>query len=121
YERVVFEFAGKDTPGYHVEYVDRPVRRCGSGDTTAVAGDGWLEVHMTPAQAHDAAGKPTAGERERHPGLPVIREIESTCDFEGHVTWVLGVSSPNRYRVLEMSDPSRLVVDVRVEPPRVKP
>src|SRR3990172_2005408 len=32
YDRVVFEFAGDSLPGYHVEYVNRPVVRCGSGD-----------------------------------------------------------------------------------------
>lgn len=115
YERVVFEWAGDAVPGWHVEYVDRPVRRCGSGDPTAIAGDGWLEVRMTPAQAHDDRGRATAGARERHPGQPIIREIESTCDFEGDVTWVIGVASPNRYRVLELASPARLVVDIRTD------
>jgi len=31
------------------------------------------------------------------------------------VTWVLAVQSPNRYRVLELEDPARLVIDVRHE------
>jgi hypothetical protein len=115
YERVVFELAGTTLPGWHVEYVDEPVRQCGSGDPTPIAGDAWLEVRMTPAQAHDDDGKATAGPRELHPALPVIREVESTCDFEGEVTWVLGVSKPNRYRVLELTDPARLVIDVATD------
>ena len=49
---------------------------------------------------------------------PIIREIESTCDFEGEVTWVIGVASPNRYQVLELASPARLVVDVRTDPGR---
>lgn len=113
FDRVVFEFEGSAVPGYHVEYVDRPVIQCGSGEPVEVAGDGWLEVRMIPAQAHTEEGQPTAGERERRLSLPVLKELQSTCDFEAHVTWVLGVASPNRYRVLELSNPARLIVDVR--------
>jgi len=113
WDRVVFEFAGGVVPGYHVEYVDRPVRKCGSGDEAQVAGQGWLEVRITPAQAHDEAGRVTVADRERKLALPVLRELELTCDFEADVTWVLGVASPNRYRVQELSNPARLVVDVR--------
>ena len=113
FDRVVFEFEGSAVPGYHVEYVDRPVIQCGSGEPVEVAGDGWLEVRMIPAQAHTEEGQPTVGERERRLSLPVLKELQSTCDFEAHVTWVLGVASPNRYRVLELSNPARLIVDVR--------
>lgn len=113
WDRVVFEFDGADVPGYHVEYVDRPVRKCGSGDEAQVAGQGWLEVRITPARAHDEAGQVTVAQRERKLSLPVLRELELTCDFEADVTWVLGVASPNRYRVSELSGPARLVVDVQ--------
>lgn len=42
----------------------------------------------------------------------VLRDIERTCDFEAVVTWVLGVSSSRPFRVTELSEPTRLVVDV---------
>lgn len=113
HDRIVFEFPGSALPGYHVEYVDRPVRQCGSGEVVQVAGDGRLQIRMEPAQAHDDQGRPTITQRALSPGLPAIREARLTCDFEGQVTWVLGVSSPNPYRVQELSSPSRLVVDVR--------
>lgn len=111
FDRVVFEF-DSGVPGYHLEYIDQPVRACGSGKVTPVAGDGWLEVRMTPAHAHTEAGEPTIREREMAAGLPVVREIQRTCDFEGTVTYVLGTSTPNRYRVLELKEPARLIVDV---------
>jgi hypothetical protein len=112
FDRVVFEFEGTQLPGYHVEYVDKPVIKCGSGEPTEVAGEGWLQVRLEPAQAH-ADGQVTVAERERKPGLPLLQELELTCDFEGQVTWVLGVKSPHRYRVLELREPARLVVDVQ--------
>lgn len=113
WDRVVFEFEGKEVPGYHLEYVERPVRRCGSGEVAEVAGEGWLEVRLTPARAHTEQGRATVQNRERALDYPVLRELEVTCDFEADVTVVLGVASPNPYRVLELSDPARLVVDVK--------
>ncbi|QRN96420.1 hypothetical protein JRI60_46680 [Archangium violaceum] len=112
FDRVVFQFDGDQVPGYHVEYVDKPVIKCGSGDPTELAGQGWLQVRIQPAQAH-ADGKATVTERERKPALPVLAELEQTCDFEGEVTWVLGVQHPNKYRVMELHGPTRLVVDVQ--------
>lgn len=113
WDRVVFEFDGAAVPGYRVEYVDRPVRQCGSGEETPVAGQAWLEVRVTPARAHTEAGQATLAQREMRLALPVLKEMEQTCDFEADVTWVLGVASPNRYRVSELAGPARLVVDVQ--------
>ncbi len=112
FDRVVFEFDGTQVPGYHLEYVDKPIIKCGSGDPTEVAGQGWLQVRLTPAQAHEG-GQATITERERKAGLPIIQELELTCDFEGEVTWVLGNARPNKYRVMELKEPTRLVVDVQ--------
>jgi hypothetical protein len=112
FDRVVFEFAGTQVPGYHLEYVDKPVRHCASGDEVPVAGQGFLQVRLTPAQAHEG-GTVTVAERERKPALPVIQELKLTCDFEGEVTWVLGNASPRKFRVMELREPTRLVVDVQ--------
>jgi hypothetical protein len=113
FDRVVFEFEGDDLPGYHVEYIDAPVRQCGSGEVVDVAGKGWLAVRTTPAAAHDLAGKPTIPFRERKLKLGVVQELERTCDFEAEVTWVLGVSARNAYRVIELTKPPRLAIDVK--------
>ncbi|MFN2421669.1 MAG: hypothetical protein ABR527_09900 [Gemmatimonadota bacterium] len=113
FDRVAFEFAEPALPGIHVEYVDRPVRDCGAGQVVPIAGDAWLAVRFYPANAHDERGQPTAGPREHMPGLPIVREVERTCDFEAVVEYVLGAASPNRYRVLELANPARIVVDVR--------
>jgi hypothetical protein len=111
FDRVVFEFQG-GVPGFHLEYIDHPVRDCGAGEPQDIAGDAHLEVRMSPANAHTEEGKPTVPGRELKPGLPNVREIQRTCDFEAVVTWVIGVGSPNRYRAFELADPPRLVVDI---------
>ena len=112
FDRVVFEFDGREIPGYHIEYIDKPGHQCGSGNAIAVAGDGWLEVRMY-TQAHDENGRPTVAARELAPNHKTFKEVKQTCDFEGDVTWVAGVASPNKYRVLELKNPARLVIDVK--------
>jgi len=116
YDRVVFEFAGDSAPGYHVEYADRPIRRCGSGDTVSVMGTGYLVVRFEPAQMHDERGNPTVARREWTPRLRAANEIKLVCDFEGQVEWVVGLPARRRYRVLETAAPARVIVDVRHEP-----
>ena len=115
YDRVVFSF---DTlvPGYRIAYVDTSAYHCGSGEPVTVAGDGWLEIEFFPAAAHtDDTWEATIPEQRISYTLPTLREALSTCDFEGYVTWVLGLDKATPYRVLEVTDPARLVVDVQHE------
>lgn len=112
FDRVVFEFAGNRLPGYHIEYSDTPARHCGSGLPVRIAGGGLLSVRMAPARAHDDAGNVTVAERDVTTGLTVIERLAVTCDFEAEVAWVIGVAKPNGYRVLELIEPTRLVIDV---------
>jgi hypothetical protein len=112
YDRVVLEFA-EGSPGYRIEYVDKPVRQCGSGDVEPVEGQGWLSIQLFPADAHTPEGQPTVAPRERLLDLKNVRELQMTCDFEATVTWVVGVRSPNSYRVSELRQPSRLIVDIQ--------
>jgi hypothetical protein len=113
FDRVVLEFAGGELPAHRIEYVDRPVRECGSGRSVAVAGDGWLAITLRPARAHTDEGRSTVQRRNRRLDMPVARQLVFTCDFEAVVQIVLGVGSPNEFRVVELGDPARLIVDVR--------
>jgi hypothetical protein len=113
FDRIVFEFEGDEVPNYTIQYIDKPVRQCGSGNVAQVAGDGWLEVKFKATNAHTEAGQATIAARERRLSLPSLKELEITCDFEAEVVVVLGVASPNPYRVLEFSNPTRVVVDIK--------
>ena len=112
FDRVVFEFQGGDVPGYRIAYVDKAVQ-CGSGEPVKLAGEALLEVQLTPARAHTEAGKPTVRNRERRLDFPSLKELESTCDFEADVTWVLGLGSRKAFRVLALTNPARLVLDIK--------
>jgi hypothetical protein len=113
YDRVVFEFAAGPLPGYHLEYVDAPVYQCGSGNEVSVAGASQLIVRLEPAQAHDDQGNVTIEERQRVLALPALKELSIICDFEAQVEWVAGLAARTPYRVMELSRPPRLVLDVR--------
>ena len=113
FDRIVFELGGGSPPGFHLEYIDKPVRKCGSGEPTAIAGDAWLQVRLEPTNAHTESGAPTIADRKRTVDLEVVTELQQTCDFEAVVSWVLGVKRPNKYRVLTLNEPLRLVVDVQ--------
>jgi hypothetical protein len=113
FDRLVLDFGSDPVPPYHIEYVDSPVRQCGSGEPVPVAGQGWLQVRLRGTQAHDDAGNATVRDRQIAATTPVLREVEIVCDFEGEVEVVMGVQTPNPYRVLVVPTPNRLIVDVR--------
>jgi hypothetical protein len=114
FDRMVIDFGqGATIPGWNIEYIDR-AERCGSGDAVSVAGQGRLRVRLRTAQAHDDAGTPTVRQREMaFNSMGVLREMKMICDFEGDVEILLGVTQPKPYRVLELQNPSRLVIDVQ--------
>lgn len=112
YDRVVFEFEGNALPGYVIEYVDKPVRDCGRGEVVPVNGDGLLMVSLQPANAHTENGQPTVRNAQLNPDSKLLKDLKLICDFEAQVQWTIGLSSPNRYRVLELTNPARLVVDI---------
>lgn len=112
FDRIVFEFDSDGLPQWHASYIEAPVIHCGSGHEVAVDGGAWLQVRFNGANAHTEAGEGTSGEARRTVGLPSVREVVRTCDFEAEVTWVAGVSDALPYRPRVLADPSRLVIDV---------
>ena len=118
FDRVVFEFKGTEMPSFYIEYIGEPITQCGSGNEVELTGKGALEVRFTPAQAHTEDGKPTLffSDNDQNPNYEVIKKVKSTCDFEGNVTWAVGISQANNYRVLELENPVRLAVDIEHKP-----
>lgn len=113
YDRTVFEFEGPRLPGYQVSYVKTPVQDCGSGDDVPVPGKAALQVRFTRAQAHNEQGQATVAQRTFKPALPSVLELARLCAAEGEVTWVLGTTRRAPFRVLELTNPTRLVLDVQ--------
>ncbi|HXT19816.1 MAG TPA: hypothetical protein VN923_03620, partial [Thermoanaerobaculia bacterium] len=75
----------------------------------------WLELRLDPAQAHDAEGRVSIAGGTEQPKLAALRTLELSCDFEGVVSWALGGPRTLPFRVMALSDPPRVVVDVAHE------
>lgn len=112
YDRVVFD-VDRGEPKATIGYVETPVQACGSGTPLQPEGAAALQIRLLGAQAHTDAGEATvAHSREAH-DQPAILETLPTCDFEGEVTWVLGLDDEVPFRAFWLQDPLRLVVDVQ--------
>ena len=111
YDRAVFEFNGP-IPPMLVEYVKQLIAD-GSGLPVPIAGRAIVLVQLSPAQAHDDAGQPTAPARLAT-RLPVVREIASAGDFEAVVTYGIGLAKRTYTRMRTLENPSRLVIDFLV-------
>jgi hypothetical protein len=114
YDRVVIDFKGKAT-GYDVRYVSSPTH-CGSGNKVSVPGTRFLQVTVRPAHAHTDSGANTylgpGRLSAKSTGLPTLKGVRMTCDFEGHVSFVLGLDHKAGFHVSRLSDPTRLYVDI---------
>ncbi|HEU4425907.1 MAG TPA: AMIN domain-containing protein [Pilimelia sp.] len=115
YDRTVFDFAG-GTPNYRVEY--GTLYRGGTGEPIPLEGPADLVVTFNPAYAHDIdTGQPTYDiSRVLNPGLPTLRQIKFGEDFEAYVTAGLGLADRVGFRVFQLHNPDRVVVDVAHQP-----
>ena len=111
FDRVVFDLKG-DAPGYRVEYV-KEVREDGSGKVVDTRGRANLLVRLTPANAHHENGTPTyTGPSRFDVNYSALREVAFAGDFEATVSIALGVRHKNGFRVITLTNPTRIVVDI---------
>jgi hypothetical protein len=110
YDRVLFTFQG-GTPGYRVGYVETV--RDEAGRPLTLPGGADLAVAFAPAQAHRPDGSPTFRGGTVSTDYPGLRQVRFAGDFEGQVTFGVGVAGRGGFRVTELSGPDRVAVDVR--------
>jgi hypothetical protein len=79
------------------------------GEVVTLGGARGLLIVLRNASNHDSF----SGAADVMAGLSAIREARLVGDFEGVVSWGLGVDGPGFVRVLTLTNPSRLVVDVQ--------
>ena len=114
--KVVFEFEEQASgPGFEVSYqpADTAKIEDGSGNLIEVAGEQFLVVKLNPAMTAKIDGedvvKTYTGPR-RLSGSGPVQEVVKTGDFEGVVTWVIGLDRKRPFTT-ETSD-SHLVVEI---------
>jgi hypothetical protein len=91
-----------DPPGYEVAYAPPPFAQDGSGEPVDVAGDAFIVVRLRPAYGYDFVNsRPTYSGPERIPAPDAnhVREVVQLGDFEGVVTWVIGLDAKRPFTV----------------------
>ena len=113
FDRVVFEFKEAQVPGYRIQYVTSPIND-EADRVVKLFGKAFLRIDLNPAVAHSIeTGAPSLGEREKRLNLKTVIEFKQVSDFEGVVSYGLGLSRKKPFRVTEMLNPARLVVDIK--------
>jgi hypothetical protein len=112
YDRVVFEFAS-GLPDAVIEAALPPFYADPSGLEIDVAGTAFLKVTMHGASKVSPDGGVTySGPTNFEPGFDQLVQLIEGGDFEAVSTWYLGLDGGGCIRVLTLSAPSRLVIDI---------
>ena len=109
FDRVVFDFSG-GIPSYDLtrqassRFVEDP-----SGQSIVLDGSAGIKLVFRDTDVTGVAA-------DQQPALPQIREIAQLGNFERVLSYGIGLSSSECVRVLSLTNPSRLVVDVVTAP-----
>ena len=109
YDRVVFQLDGS-IPYYSVHYVPQ-VHLDGSGEPLRLRGAAFLEV-VIRAPTHDERYHPVLTPTRLRPDFPALREVNAPASFEGQTTAGIGLAHRVGFRVLELANPTRIVIDL---------
>jgi hypothetical protein len=109
YDRFVIR-ARFATPGYDVRYVSKIVAD-GSGKTISLLGTKRIRIVIRPARGHTNAGANLLPSVIT-PLCSNLRQVKKAGDFEGVVSYGLGLRRKTGFRVFRLTGPTRIVVDV---------
>lgn len=118
FDRVVFDLDGTGTPGWRVEYTAEPTSE-GSGEPVAIEGEVFLQVVLRGVGMPFETGIEPFGDADtRVPGTGTtgVAEVAPGAVYEGEQQAFIGLTGTQRpFRVFALTDPVRVVVDVRDE------
>ncbi len=111
FDRIVIDLQG-NSPEVTVTPVAQ-LRYDGSGQPVPLAGKYFLEIRLHPAAAHDDAGASVyRGPKLQTIGLPKLKGLAMTGDYEGYVTFGAAFDTLPYYRAYALHSPERFVVDI---------
>jgi hypothetical protein len=102
---VVFTFT-LAMPDWTVGYQSGPLELQPSGQPVSVAGGAFLVVRFDHASAFTVPTSPAIDS-------PIVREIRKTQDFEGVVTWVIGLDTQRAFGV-STDAAGHVIIDLEV-------
>ena len=114
YDRFVIDFDGP-VPAFTITPQDSTAfMQDATGATLQLLGSSGVKVVVRGASGTDLNGRQTfTGSTDLKPGYLVLKEARQTGDFERVFSWGLGLSQPACLRVLTLTGPDRLVIDMQ--------
>ena len=111
-DRVVFQFSGR-LPGYTVGRV-QAVDSDPKGAPVPLAGQSYLRVvfHGTSAICPQPVHRTYTGPAVLTPYFPQLLTVSAAGDFEGVLSFGIGLAARGGYHVFTLTSPNRLVIDV---------
>ena len=112
YDRVVFQFSGK-LPGYAVERV-QAVYSDPKSTPVPLAGQSYLRVvfHGTSAVCPRPLHQTYTGPTVLTPYYLELLTVSAAGDFEGVLSFGIGLAAQGGYHIFTLTNPDRLVMDV---------
>jgi hypothetical protein len=98
------------TPGYDARYVGR-VLADPSGRPVSLLGSRRIRIRFNLAAGHDNHGTNLLA-ATLTPRCPNLLQVKKAGDFEGTVSFGLGLKRMTGFRVFRLTNPTRTVIDV---------
>jgi hypothetical protein len=108
----VFEFSGKLPSHTFVAWAPR-ITRDGSGATVPAAGNAFLQIGLGGVTGYTKTYGSTFGPLRRATGNQNLNQVLHAGEFEGMVSFGASLMSRTSYTVKKLTNPSRVVIDVR--------
>jgi hypothetical protein len=110
FDRLVLQFDNR-VPSYTVKRQAKPIFKGGaSGQAITLSGAAGVLVQIHSASA---SGTYTGQTDITHSEFQVLVETKIVEDFEGYLSWGVGLSKPACMRAFTLSNPARLVIDFK--------
>ncbi|HKW07757.1 MAG TPA: hypothetical protein VJS19_09350 [Candidatus Dormibacteraeota bacterium] len=109
YDRLTIEFGNHVPQAVDIKDQGTTFTMSPSGQSVTLKGDRGILITIHGADLHTSY----TGSTDIVTGDPTIAEVRRIQDFEGVVQLGLGVSGSGCYRVMWMTNPDRLVIDVQ--------
>jgi hypothetical protein len=108
---VVFQFEGAQVPGYRIEYVREITLGESDDQYLALEGRALVEATFQGTASDDYRPGTQTVPDKLTPDLAQVQQIGLAEDWEGVVRLGVGLDHRAGFRVLELRDPARVVVD----------
>lgn len=113
FDRVVFEFDG-GKPQYVIQYLESNIYSTDGGDSNIkIAGDVFMVVNIYGMGMVEDMPCLLKSYPEKKLNFPSLMQIQEGVWFEGIRDFIIGVKGKKLFRVQELKNPSRLVIDFK--------